>query len=140
MKLDNRPKKLLVKGVREDNSQALRDWYETTGQLESIEPAEVSGMYIVSFKSRSAAEMGLAKGSNIPIVGSVQISWHTGKENTNHTHTTKTLPNEVSTTSAAADHDDAPFLESHHSHLQEEEIIASGWGGDGDDEDGMGLL
>ena len=28
----------------------------------------------------------------------------------------------------------------HHSHLQEEEIIASGWGVDGDDGDGMGLL
>lgn len=28
----------------------------------------------------------------------------------------------------------------HHSHLQEEEIIASGWGGDGDDGDGMGML
>jgi RNA-binding protein 26 len=28
MKLDNRPRKLLVKGVREDNLQALRDWYE----------------------------------------------------------------------------------------------------------------
>ena len=28
MKLDNRPRKLLVKGVHEDGSQALRDWYE----------------------------------------------------------------------------------------------------------------
>lgn len=28
MKLDNRPRKLLVKGVREDSLQALRDWYE----------------------------------------------------------------------------------------------------------------
>lgn len=28
MKLDNRPKKLLVKGVREEGTQALRDWFE----------------------------------------------------------------------------------------------------------------
>lgn len=28
----------------------------------------------------------------------------------------------------------------HHSHIQEEEIIASGWGVDGDDGDGMGML
>lgn len=28
MKLDNRPKKLLVKGVREEGAQALRDWFE----------------------------------------------------------------------------------------------------------------
>lgn len=30
MKLDNRPKKLVVKGVREDAVQALRDWYEVS--------------------------------------------------------------------------------------------------------------
>jgi len=77
MTLDNRPKKLLVKGVRDDSSQALKDWYEvrslsnfitvwinclhsfasqTTGYLESIEPTETSGTYIVTFKSRLAAE------------------------------------------------------------------------------------
>jgi RNA-binding protein 26 len=28
MKLDNRPKQLLVKGAREGNLQALRDWFE----------------------------------------------------------------------------------------------------------------
>jgi len=28
MKLDNRPKSLLVKGAISDNEQALRDWYE----------------------------------------------------------------------------------------------------------------
>ncbi|PPQ90430.1 hypothetical protein CVT25_014948 [Psilocybe cyanescens] len=150
MKLDNRPKKLLVKGVREDNFQALRDWYETTGQLESIEPSDGAGRtsYIVSFKSRPGAEAGLAKGANIPIVGSVQISWYTGKDgNTNMTptQTSKVLPSEPSggtpTASHSIEHDhDAPRSpETHAAHLQEEEIVASGWGG-GDDEDGMGLL
>jgi len=33
MKLDNRPKKLLVKGVREEGLQALRDWYEVSSSL-----------------------------------------------------------------------------------------------------------
>ena len=28
MKLDNRPRKLLVKGVGDDGVQAVRDWYE----------------------------------------------------------------------------------------------------------------
>lgn len=28
MTLDNRPKRLLVKGVSSENEQALRDWYE----------------------------------------------------------------------------------------------------------------
>ena len=36
MKLDNRPKKLLVKGVHEDGSQALRDWYEVRNLFPSI--------------------------------------------------------------------------------------------------------
>jgi RNA-binding protein 26 len=28
MSLDNRPKKLLMKGVKSDQIQAVRDWYE----------------------------------------------------------------------------------------------------------------
>lgn len=28
MKLDNRPKKLLVKGVADEHAQTLRDWFE----------------------------------------------------------------------------------------------------------------
>ncbi|KAF8971585.1 hypothetical protein BDZ97DRAFT_1253118 [Flammula alnicola] len=144
MKLDNRPKKLLVKGVQEDNSQALRDWYETTGQLESIEPTE-TGTYIVSFKSRSAAEMGLAKGANIPIVGSVQISWYTGKDVSSTTPIQQTKPssgelsNGSHSAALGADSEPTRSPEVHLSHLQEEEVIASGWGGD-EDEDGMGLL
>lgn len=35
--------------------------------------------------------------------------------------------------------DRAPTPDTHHLQLQEEEIIASGWGGD-DDGDGMGML
>ena len=30
MKLDNRPKKLLVKGVTSDQVQSVRDWYEVS--------------------------------------------------------------------------------------------------------------
>ena len=36
--------------------------------------------------------------------------------------------------------DRAPTPDIHHLQLQEEEIIASGWGEDGDDGDGMGML
>jgi RNA-binding protein 26 len=36
--------------------------------------------------------------------------------------------------------DRAPTPDIHHLQLQEEEIIASGWGVDGDDGDGMGML
>ena len=44
---------------------------QTTGQLESMELLPSSSneapCYVVSFRSRNAAEQGLAKGSNIPI-------------------------------------------------------------------------
>ena len=165
MKLDNRPKKLLVKGVDEGHTQALRDWYEvrvvplsipirdcsccygcfqTTGQLDNVDLADnSSGAYIVSFKSRSAAEQGLAKGSNIPLIGSVQISWFTGKEGTS-------TSGGVATISPTTKTDSGPSADgvvgarkagaSSTQDMQEEEIVASGWGGDGDEGDGMGML
>jgi len=147
--------------VHEDGSQALRDWYETTGQLESIELSE-AGAYLISFKSRAAAEQGLAKGTNIPTVGAVQISWYTGGSTTTNGGTTSTpvhsavsklLPTTTRPTSGSgmtgavessssskigSERPQTPDI--HHSHLQEEETIASGWGVDEDDGDGMGML
>jgi len=55
MKLDNRPKKLLVKDVAPDTVQAIRDWYETTGQIESVDALD-SGDIVITFRSRGAAE------------------------------------------------------------------------------------
>jgi len=78
---------------------------------------------------------GLAKGVNIPLIGAVQISWSTGKEST-PIQTTKP-PAVEPTNGVSLSAPQTPDL--HHSHLQEEEIVASGWGGN-DDEDGMGLL
>ncbi|CAA7264692.1 unnamed protein product [Cyclocybe aegerita] len=143
MKLDNRPKKLLVKGVSEENLQGLRDWYETTGQLESVEPTE-GGAYIVSFRSRSAAEQGLSKGSNIPLIGAVQISWYTGKVSATTSTTTKASKPQAANgdTSVPVSNPESEVggsPEIHLSHLQEEEVVASGWGGD-DEGDGMGML
>ncbi|TFK87937.1 hypothetical protein K466DRAFT_547919 [Polyporus arcularius HHB13444] len=78
MKLDNRPKKLVVKGASPESTQAVRDWYETTGQVESVETLD-SGDILVSFRSRAAAEQGFAKGSHIALVGPVQVSWYSGQ-------------------------------------------------------------
>ncbi|KAH9853210.1 hypothetical protein C2E23DRAFT_778151 [Lenzites betulinus] len=78
MKLDLRPKKLLVKGAPAESLQAVRDWYETTGQVESVDTSD-NGDIVVSFYSRGAAEQGLAKGAHIATVGPVQLSWHTGQ-------------------------------------------------------------
>ncbi|KAH7929331.1 hypothetical protein BV22DRAFT_1081087 [Leucogyrophana mollusca] len=140
MKLDNRPRKLLVKGVSDDAVQAVRDWYETTGQLDSVD-ASGGDEIVVSFKTRLAAEQGLSKGLEIPSVGKVQIVWHTG-QSTNGT----SQPVASKAASEAPPRDGAeviqapsPAMDSHPSPHPEEEVIASGWGNDGD-EDGMGMF
>ncbi|KAJ6627184.1 hypothetical protein B0H10DRAFT_1906030 [Mycena sp. CBHHK59/15] len=138
MKLDNRPKKLLVKGVKEDSTQAVRDWYETTGQVESLTTVE-NGDIVVTFRTRSAAEQGLTKGHNISLVGPVQVTWYT------ESAVPKTVAQpESESTAMDADKADETRPESMeaapHSpvHLAQDEEVASGWG-DGD-EDGMGML
>ncbi|KAJ6519575.1 hypothetical protein C8R45DRAFT_26850 [Mycena sanguinolenta] len=135
MKLDNRPKKLIVKGAKEDSTQAVRDWYETTGQVEWVTSVE-NGDIVVTFRTRSAAEQGLAKGSNISLVGPVQVSWYTGpavEENT--TSTSAAAPADtpgIDTDGAPQDvQPDSP------GGIHEEEV-ASGWGDA--EEDGMGML
>ncbi|KAJ7492871.1 hypothetical protein FB451DRAFT_1361303 [Mycena latifolia] len=129
MKLDNRPKKLIVKGAKEDSTQAVRDWYETTGQVESVTAVE-NGDIVVTFRTRSGAEQGLAKGHNISLVGPVQVAWHTGATSTS----ASAAPKQPSVLDTAESHSqDAP----HSPGLAQEEEVASGWG-DGE-EDGMGL-
>ena len=55
MKLDNRPKKLLIKDVGSDDVQAVRDWYETGGQVDTVETLS-NGDVVVTFRTRAAAE------------------------------------------------------------------------------------
>jgi RNA-binding protein 26 len=62
MKLDNRPKRLLVKGVPsgEEGVQAVKDWFSSTSQVDSIESADEG--VAVAFQSRAAAEqVGLCR-------------------------------------------------------------------------------
>ncbi|KAF8624810.1 hypothetical protein AX15_005697 [Amanita polypyramis BW_CC] len=134
MKLDNRPKKLLVKGAKEEHVRAVKEWFNTTGQVESVEMVDGGDMVAV-FRSRLAAEQALAKGTNIPDVGSVQVTWYTGTvpvasggaATDSSTHTTS-QPVERE----PRDHPRSP--------PREEEVVASGWGGGDDDGDGMGMF
>ncbi|KAF7339863.1 hypothetical protein MVEN_01903100 [Mycena venus] len=127
MKLDNRPKKLVVKGVKEDSTQAVRDWYETTGQVESV--TTVEGGDIV----------GLAKGHNISLVGPVQVAWYTGTAvETPSSAPLKGEPGLNTDADIAAQPVDEHPQDAPSSPGIHEEEVASGWG-DGD-EDGMGML
>ncbi|KAL4243123.1 RNA-binding protein 26/27 [Abortiporus biennis] len=141
MKLDNRPKSLLVKGVTSDNLETVREWYTTIGQLDSAEATD-SGDIIVGFKSRAAAEQGLAKGSNIPSIGTVQVSWFTGSSTVPSSSSTKpasTKSSEVAPASSGTEYAPTPAStvpeDSHH--MLDEEEPAAGWGGD---DDGFGML
>ncbi|TBU35050.1 hypothetical protein BD311DRAFT_681408 [Dichomitus squalens] len=141
MKLDNRPKKLLVKGASAESLQAVRDWYETTGQVESVETTD-GGDVLVSFRSRAAAEQGFAKGSHIALVGPVQVSWFTG-----HATGTLTQAPSAATASSGTDsqknatvtHSPSAPADDTDSHMLQEEVEpeAGGWAAD---EDGFGMM
>ncbi|KAF9243788.1 hypothetical protein BU15DRAFT_42746 [Melanogaster broomeanus] len=142
MKLDNRPRKLLVKGVHEGAVQAVREWYETVGPLDSLDSVGDSEV-LVGFRTRAAAEQArnFTKRSDIPSVGTVQISWHTAQQSSvsSQAHTapsSQTEPKENGPMEARAS---SPPRQGHQSpRRQEEEVAASGWG-DGGDEDDMGF-
>ncbi|KAJ7597267.1 hypothetical protein C8J56DRAFT_919638 [Mycena floridula] len=131
MKLDNRPKKLHIKGVNTEGLQALQDWYETTGQVESFTTTE-NGEVVVAFRTRAAAEQGLAKGQNVPTVGPVQVSWYTGAQPKPKMIPTSDAP---SLSANVALQSPRPEPEITSTLIEEEEVAATGWGGDG--EDGM---
>ncbi|KAF9513684.1 hypothetical protein BS47DRAFT_1485487 [Hydnum rufescens UP504] len=78
LKLDNRTRKLVVKGINvqdEGAMAAVEEWYRSTSELESFQ-ASGKDEILVQFTSRGAAEQALAKGTSIPNVGTVQVAWH----------------------------------------------------------------
>ncbi|KAJ7900087.1 hypothetical protein B0H14DRAFT_3765989 [Mycena olivaceomarginata] len=123
MKLDNRPKKTAPR-------QAVRDWYETTGQVDSLTTVE-SGDIVVTFRTRN----GLA-GSNISLVGPVHgdVVYGSPQADTNTTPTPSAPPEADAGCRRHRHGGNAPSL----ARCQEEEVASGGWG-DGD-EDGMGML
>lgn len=123
MKLDNRPKKLVIKGASSEHLQTIQDWYQTTGQVDSAETTD-SGDIVVSFKTRNAAEQGLAKGAQIPTVGAVQVSWFTQQPDGSLQTTKPTpAPSTVEETPSVADTTEP-------SEMDEEVVAGAGWGGD----------
>ena len=88
----------------------------------------------------------MSKGSNVPTIGPVNISWYTGTLATAGPVSTSVSPENTSNnTPEARTTESARPRSPDHSTTQpslshEEEVIASGWGGDGDGEDGMGML
>ena len=172
MKLDNRPRKLLVKGVPEESAEVAQNWYgvrifpsptpgfgveseglQTTNGVENMERL-ADGSLVVAFKTRSSAEQvrrsrltdppcdftkggmlkqGYAKGTSLPTVGPIDVSWYVPGPGPSKPITSG-QPAPAATgggvTSGGGALTDKGALE--------EEAVASGWGDDG--EDGMGML
>jgi RNA-binding protein 26 len=81
---------------------------------------------------------GLSKGTKIPPLGQVQVSWFTGHLPSNPQQETQPA---LSNSTEDKDQAHSPLHgEPLSPHIQEEEVVASGWGGTGDDGDGMGML
>ncbi|PFH50736.1 hypothetical protein AMATHDRAFT_75424 [Amanita thiersii Skay4041] len=139
MKLDNRPKRLLVKGAKEENIPALQEWYNATGQVESVHAID-TGDVVVSFRTRPAAEQALSNGAKIPNIGPVQVTWYTGTAAS--TSSTGASTSQMTATSSSHPNAGEAMVEDVHrsrSPPHEEEVVASGWGGGDDDGDGMGM-
>jgi RNA-binding protein 26 len=126
---------------------------QTTGGVASVETTN-GGDLIVSFHTRGAAEQvciytvfsfithpklmylqGLAKGTNIPTVGQVQVSWQTAP-----TPTTTAGGSAAPTASTAGSISaDASMLAHDDMDGADDLLTTTGWGVD-DDADGMGLM
>lgn len=113
--------------------------------MDSVDVTD-SGDLLVSFKSRSGAEQGMAKGSNIPIIGHVQVSWYTAQSSTTpSTQKASPAPADAGAGEEHAEHAEprpsSPVHDDMHMHMHEEEMVPGGWGGgNGDDDDEFGML
>jgi RNA-binding protein 26 len=82
----------------------------------------------------------------VPTIGPVNISWYAGtpvttgpiSSSASPVVASSATPNVHLTEPARPSSPEQPTI--HASINQEEEVVASGWGGDGDGEDGMGML
>ncbi|KZT06782.1 uncharacterized protein LAESUDRAFT_725544 [Laetiporus sulphureus 93-53] len=138
MKLDLRPKTLLVKNVGAGAEQAVREWYETMGQVESVDTTD-DGDVLVAFRSRAAAEQGLAKGTNIPSIGQVRISWHNNQQTGAAAQKTSLqLPEGSSPVEDRMVTEDRPPSPAETDEAQYQEESAPAWAGD--DADGFRML
>ncbi|KAL9617015.1 MAG: hypothetical protein Q9160_008169 [Pyrenula sp. 1 TL-2023] len=80
-RLDNRPKRVAVSGVEwtPERDECLREHLISTVQFESIDPnPDRPDSLIVSFRERYMAEMLKHGKSEIPGIGTVELSWVAG--------------------------------------------------------------
>ncbi|KAL2861093.1 CCCH zinc finger and RRM domain protein [Aspergillus lucknowensis] len=80
LRLDNRPKRVAVSGIKPNSEQdeAFRQFLIGVGEYDSITPnpdANDPDSLIIAFKERYIAEKFMYGARNIPSVGEIQLSW-----------------------------------------------------------------
>jgi len=76
MKLDNRPRTLIVKGLSDtpEATESAMAWFLSFPESEAVE-TNPGGELEVKYKTRFAAEQALAAGATIPTLGTVHFTW-----------------------------------------------------------------
>lgn len=89
MKLDNRPRTLVVKGLpdKPDAKEGALAWFASFPECESVEVNESTGELEVKYKTRFAADQALASGATIPTLGTLQFAWPTTSTSANGSST-----------------------------------------------------
>ena len=77
MKLDNRPRTLIVKGLPETDEAKgnAKAWFASFPECESVGVNESTGELEVKYKNRFAADQAFASGATIPAIGTLQFAW-----------------------------------------------------------------
>ncbi|KAL2825207.1 hypothetical protein BDW59DRAFT_161922 [Aspergillus cavernicola] len=78
LRLDNRPKRVAVSGIKPDSEQdeAFRQFLIGVGDYDSIDPnPNEPDSLIISFKERYIAEKFMFGTRNVPSVGEIQLAW-----------------------------------------------------------------
>ncbi|KAG8687196.1 hypothetical protein FRC09_013644 [Ceratobasidium sp. 395] len=133
MKLDNRPRTLVVKGLPDtpEAIESAKAWFSSFPESELVE-VNPTGELEVKYKTRFSAEQALTSGATIPALGTITFAWPITTTN-GATASTATAPTKnPPVVDTPAPDSDAPMK----SHADADE---DGWGAarwDDDDEDG----
>jgi len=74
MSIDNRPTKLHVSEVAQENQEKAKEHFKQFGEVHAIEEQE-DGSFVVNYKSRLSGERALRAGLAVPEVGQVKAAW-----------------------------------------------------------------
>ncbi|KAB5594300.1 Zf-CCCH domain containing protein [Ceratobasidium theobromae] len=77
MKLDNRPRTLIVKGLPDTSEakESARAWFTSFPECETVSLNETTGELQVKYKTRFAADQAMTSGATIPALGTLQFAW-----------------------------------------------------------------